>query len=295
MRNRIKQSMAASLGLLMLSFFYACDKQDVKSGTEPGPDQSKLSVYLTDGPAYFDKVMVDIQSIAVKVDTSQKDWDGHDHHAKDWLNQCFNHDQDDTAAVWDTLSINPGVYNLLDFANGADTLLTSDVIPKGRILAFRLTLGDQNSLVKDSVTYPVQLFPGWEDIYIRVYGASFEKVSSGHFKIWIDFDAGRSIVKARAGSFYLLPVLKAFAISNTGRVEGQVLPADAYPVVSVYNDTDTAYAIPGRSGFFMVRGLEEGDYTVYINASNGYQDTVLQDVSVKAGGDARLGNIHLHK
>lgn len=290
----------ALLAASALFLFAACTKNDAITSKEPGPNQNKLSVYLTDGPAYFDQVLVDIQSIAVKVDTAQDWWSKKDddedegnwkHHKSVWGNE----DEHDQAAVWDTLDIKPGIYDLLSFANGADTLLSSDVVPKGRIIAFRLRLGEENSLVKDSTEYPLQLITGWNNIYIRVFGANFEKVNTNHYKIWIDFDAGRSIIRVRDGMFYLKPVLHAFAVSNTGSIRGVVLPDEAFPVVSVYNNTDTSYAIAGRGGAFMVRGLQEGTYSVFINASNGYQDTTLSDISVEAGKQADVGNITLHQ
>lgn len=288
---------AAAVACMALTLFFACNKQDQSSGGEPNANQNKLSVYLTDGPGLFDQVLVDIKSVAVKIDTTTSWWkkgeDDQGGHFSSGMDDG-NKDRADSGAFWDSLDITPGVYNLLDFANGADTLLASANVTKGKIIAFRISLGDNNSLVKDSVSYPLKLMSGWDNIYVRVYGANFQQVNSNHYKIWIDFDAGRSVIRVRQGTFYLLPVLRAFAVSNTGGVRGTVLPSDANAVVSVYNSTDTAYAIPGRNGMFMVRGLEEGDYSVYINSSDKYQDTTLSDVKVTAGKSSDVGVINLH-
>lgn len=312
MKNKITKWSFGAAGIMLLLTFFACSKKDQPNTAQPGPDQNKLSVYLTDGPGYFDQVLVDIQSIAVKVDTSMHWWgkgdhDDHDHHGDDhhgdddhddddaWGNHWSNKDKHDRGAIWDTLDITPGIYDLLNFANGADTLLSSDNIPKGRVIAFRITLGDQNSLVKDSITYPLHLPANWKTVYLRVFGANFGQLSSNHYKIWIDFDAGRSVVKVHDGMFYLRPVLRAFAVSNTGGIRGFIHPQDAFSVVSVYNGNDTLYAIPGKHGMFMVRGLPEGAYKLFVNASNGYQDTTLTDVEVKVGQTENVGEIKLHK
>lgn len=282
---------------LAMTLLFACNQQDDNRNGVPGANQNKLSVYLTDAPARFDKVLVDIKSVAVKIDTSSSWWgqgDGPGGARSPWGANCGNKDRNDAGALWDTLDITPGVYNLLDFANGTDTLLANANVAKGKIIAFRLELGTDNSLVKDSVTYPLKLVPGWDDIYIRVYGENFQKVNDNHYKIWIDFDAGHSVIRVRQGTFYLKPVLRAFAVSTTGGVKGTVLPFDAEAVISMYNATDTAYAIPGRSGMFMVRGLEEGSYTVFVNASGGYQDTTLTGVQVTAGKQTDLGVLQLH-
>lgn len=288
------------LAALALLLFFACNKND-SAGSAPNPNKNKLSVYLTDGPGLFDQVLVDVQGVAVKIDTASAWWGKEDdkgpgHHGHSGFGQqSGNHDHQDQTAVWDTLPVTPGIYDLLHFANGADTLLASANITKGKIIAFRLTLGDRNSLVKDSVSYPLTLAPGWDNIYIRVFGPNFEKVNSDHYKIWIDFDAGRSVIRVLQGAFVLKPVLRAFAVSNTGGVLGTVMPPDALAVVSVFNDTDTAYAIPGRGGMFMVRGLPEGSYSVFVNASNGYQDTTLTGVAVSAGKQTDVGPVQLHQ
>ena len=69
------------LGILLLTsslFFYTCQK-DV-SGDNIPPGNSKLSVYLTDGPTDYQNVFIDIQSIAVKIDTCHRNRDNdHDY------------------------------------------------------------------------------------------------------------------------------------------------------------------------------------------------------------------------
>lgn len=305
--HRIKWLSGVVIAMLLTTFF-ACNKSSLNA-SQPGPNQNRISVYLTDGPGYFDKVLVNIQRIAVKIDTGQSWWgngnndnqgdQGDDdqgnsgHH--NWWNNWGNHDRDDQGAIWDTLNITPGTYDLLNFANGADTILANANVPKGRIIAFKLTLADSgNSLVKDSISYPLHLLPGWTTVYVRVFGNNFQSVSSDHYKIWIDFDAGRSVVKVFNGDFYLRPVLRAFAVGNTGSVMGSVQPYDAYPVISVYNSSDTLYAMPGRDGMFKVQGLPAGTYSVFINTSNGYQDTTINNVTVSVGQTAQVGSITLH-
>lgn len=298
MKSRlIKWGSFSLLAVLLLIFFYACNKNNGINESQPNPNQNSLSVYLTDGPGYFDKVLIDVKSVAVKIDTSTRWWPDTvgDHQKHKLFSYCSNHDADDSNTIWDTLQITPGVYNLLNFSNGADTLLAHNAIPKGRIIAFRITLGQQNSLVKNGTSYPLNLLSGWDNIYIRVFGASFQKISSGHYRIWLDMDAGRSIVKVQEGEFYLRPCMRAYAVSNTGRVTGMVLPYDAYPVISILNDQDTLYAIPGRNGMFQVSGLPVGTYTVFINASNGYQSDTLSNVSVNVGKPTNIGTIKLHQ
>jgi hypothetical protein len=281
----------ASFGTLLIS---SCQKG---ISTEAVPaNKSDLSVYMTDGPnSFFDKVLVDIQTIAVKVDTASDSLkvgyhtrirpEGAAVQYADWV---------DAHSVWDTLSIAPGEYNLLDFANGADTLLSSSNIHKGRIIAFRLTLGSNNELVKGSVNYPLNLWPGTQNVFIRIFGDQCDEWATNRYRFWIDFDAGRSIVRVNNGEFFLRTVLRAFTISNTGSIEGRVLPISAYPIVSVFSGLDSLYALPNLAGAFKVMGLPDTTYSVFFNASQGYQDTTI--TGVKVNGDAvHLGTITLHQ
>ena len=107
--------------------FSACDKNDDNStGT------SRMEVRLTDAPGDYDKVLIDIRSVEIHTDANATD----------------------NSSGWTTLAnINPGVYNLLDFSNGKDTLLAASNLPAGRISQIRLVLGENNSLVlKDGST-----------------------------------------------------------------------------------------------------------------------------------------------
>jgi len=63
----------------------------------------------------------------------------------------------------------------------------------------------------------------------------------------------------------------------------------------VYNSGDTAYAIPDKDGDFKIRGLKEGTYSLFVNASNGYRDTTINNIVVKAGKETELKKITLQK
>jgi len=306
MKTRWKLFSLFSVTLLITIFFFACKKENSLQGTTP-PGMQRISLYLTDGPGFFDSVLIDIKSVSVLVDTCDKTdsthggrgchhdgWndDDDDHH-----NGGDHHDNvPDSCKVWTDLQVQPGVYNLLDLSNGLDTLLASGLVPNGVVKYIKIELGPNNSLVKDSVSYPLNLPPDLNStIIIKLKGNEWDQAGPGHLQLWMDFDVTRSIIRVRDNMFYLRPVIYLFAVRVTGSIQGTVVPRDAFPVVTVYNDKDTAYALPNREGQFKVRGLDDGDYNVFFNASNGYKDTTISNVSVSAGMEVKLGKIELHK
>lgn len=286
--------------LLLSTFFallflvFACKKE---ISLETGGKKQNVALYLTDDPGYFDKVFVDIRSIKVLVDTCHNMHDADDDHDQQHAGE--DHDDDDKknhCLIWDSLSIRPGVYDLLTLRNGADTMLATGPIRTGKIKLIRLELGPNNSLVKNSTTYPLHL-PGNKKpvVFIQVRGDDFEEFGPSSFRLWMDFDVTRSVIRVNDNMFYLRPVIHVYTIRKTGSIEGRILPKDAFAVISIYNTKDTAYALPNREGEFKVRGLKEGMYSVFINASNGYKDTTLTNVKVMTGQETRLGTITLHK
>ena len=66
-------------------------------------------------------------------------------------------------------------------------------------------------------------------------------------------------------------------------------------MVTEYNAKDTAYALPDKEGHFKLRGLKDGTYSVFINASNGFADSTINNVVVTAPKETSIGSIKLHK
>jgi hypothetical protein len=269
-------------------FVLSCTKDNSSSSVPPG--QQRVSLYLSDDPGLFDQVLIDIQSVKVLVDTSTADTVEH-RGRHDW--NCD--DGRDTSVVWEDLQIRPGVYDLLTLRNGTDTLLAGGTIPAGKIKRIKITLGTNNSLVKDSVSYPLHLYPGESVITLKLTGNELDEYLSGQFQLWLDFNIGRSIIKVHDNEFFLRPFIHLFVMKATGSIAGKITPWDAFPVVSIYNGTDTAFGIPYRDGKFKVRGLDPGTYSVFINASNGYQDTTINNITVTAKQEFDLPDIELHK
>lgn len=254
-------------------------------------DRKSVEIYLTDGPADYDAVNIEITSVEVKVDTSTSH--RHDDHFGDNDDHRDDHlRQRDEYGVWQTLNFSPGVYNVLTLRNGIDSMIASAIV-NGTVRKIRFTLGTNNTVVVNGVSQPLYLQnPTSNYLYVSLYERHRGNSNNGSLAIWVDFDLGRSIVLIN-GQYFLRPVLRPFCNSNFGEIEGKVLPMAANPVIKIFSTTDTAIAIPNSDGFFKVRGLSQGNYTVFVDATAPYRDTTINNVPIYIGRDTRLNTITL--
>ena len=144
-------------------------------------DTTTLNVRLTDEPTDFDEVNVDIREVRVKF-------------AKDT-----------TSNGWVTLATNPGIYNLLAYQNGVDTLLATGTFPVQVVKEIRFILGPNNTIKDGGVVYPL-VIPSGSESGLKI---KFSKDLRATLETMIiDFDAALSIQKEGTGDYKLRPVLK---------------------------------------------------------------------------------------
>src|SRR5690606_3427429 len=233
---------------------------------EPKQGKAEVKILLTDDPADYDAVYVDIQGIEIHSD------------AEGWISPAL---------------IGPGVYNLLDLSNGLDTLLVDAALPAGNLSQMRLLLGPKNSVVVEGIVYPLST-PSAQQSGLK-FNIHQNLDAGGSYKIWIDFDAARSIVEMGTGNYSLKPVIRAYTELTDGRLKGFVLPFAADPVVYAIMGTDTAITIPDSNGFFLFSGLPEATYHVWMDGSEaaGFDDVHLDSVQVNFGAITDLGSTTL--
>ncbi len=161
-------------GGLLFTGVLACSKDDDKT--------TDLRVRLTDNPYNATEVNVDIEQVRVKFSDDDRDDEG-----------------------WRNLDTRAGVYNLLDFQNGIDTLIASAVVPTQPLKEIRFVLGSDNSIRIDNVLYPLTIPSGSSSgLKIKLNKSLREGIDS----VLIDFDAALSIVQEGNGNYKLKPVLK---------------------------------------------------------------------------------------
>ena len=273
-------------------FFSYCQKQ--VDNTSPNANGKQFSVYLTDDPCVYDSVFIDIRFVEVKIDTSKEHMND-DHFGDDDNDGDDDNQHLDRYGKWDTLSIRPGVYNILKLRNGIDTLLGTGTLPAGKIRKIRLTLGSNNAVVKSGIHYPLNLLTGTNKyVYLKIKGEDEDEVATGQSAVWLDFDVCESI-KVINGQYFLKPFLKVFSLKQHGKIEGKVFPRAASPFVKVFNNGDSATAMPEDDGEYKIRGLKEGIYKIKISGTNGYFDTTINNIQVRKGEETHIANITLRK
>ncbi|HEY4150438.1 MAG TPA: DUF4382 domain-containing protein [Chitinophagaceae bacterium] len=284
--------LAAGAGsLIACMLFFACKKDNSASSNIPS-GKAQMSIVMMDAPISFYKVLIDIKQVAVLIDTAAGHNDPDLPH--EWDNDyrgCHN----SNTLIWDTLSVTPGVYDLLQLRNGTDTLLASGLITNGKVLKVRITLGTRDSVYTDSVThYPLNI--AWTTTFfdINIIHGNIADISNNQFKLWLDFNLARSVVFWN-GAYWLYPEVVAFNDNALSKVQGRVLPAGASPFVMVYNASDTLYALPNWEGYYQVRGAAAGTYSIYFKGQHGYQDTTISNIVVTAGKLVTAPTVTLHK
>ena len=167
---KFKNQFFLVLSLSVAGLFAACNKEN---------DNSTLQVMLTDNPALYQEVNIDLVGVSVKL-------------SKD-------------TTKWVELQPVAGVYNLLGLQNGVDTLIGTLILPTAVVKEIRLVLGPNNSIKENGITYPLTIPSGAESgLKIKIN----KKLEATLETLIIDFDAALSIRKDGPGDYKLLPVLK---------------------------------------------------------------------------------------
>lgn len=267
-------------GLLVpvLLVFLAASCSDNYMG--PDSDKARLNIHLTDAPADYQEVNVDVQGLRIHYAPVDRD------------TSTADSMQD---GKWIDLPVEPMRVNLLELQNGIDTLLASAELEPGTYRELRLILGPDNDVMIDSMMHTLKVPSGQQSGYKIKFSTELE--GGEELDVVIDFDASRSVHKAgNSGKYILKPVLKAFVEEGeTGSISGVVEPGDADPnIFALMGDDTLASTSPDTTGAFLLQGLEAGSYDLALDPANEqYSDTTLTGISVEEGEETDVGTITL--
>jgi hypothetical protein len=165
----MKKTFLAGILPVVCLFMFSCKKDN---------STSQLNVKMTDAPAIYDQVNVDVREIRVNM-------------------------RDDSTG-WITLNTNAKVYNLLSLQNGVDTVVATGTVETGSLKEIRFILGSNNSIVIGGVTYPL-VIPSGEESGLKL--KVDKKINASVETLLVDFDADLS-VKLETDGYKLRPVLR---------------------------------------------------------------------------------------
>ncbi len=251
--------------LLSLIIFSGCTEDD---------QTARLRIILVDSPGDYDAVNVDIQGVSVHTNEQAGEDDG------GWV-------------VFEDSNV--GVKNLLEYTAGTELILVDTDFPTGTISQIRLLLGNENSVIIDGLTKPLETPSAQQSgLKLQVH----ENLKGGiTYNFKLDFEAARSIIPAGSDVYILKPVIKVITESTSGAIKGFITPAEENVAVYVIDDVDTISTTYAPSGIseFLVPGIPDGQYMISIDPGeeSDYAKSSLENVSVSNGEVTDIGLIEL--
>lgn len=266
--KKTKLIIQAFLAIIMV-FAVGCNESENSSNSVEG--NSKISVRLMDMPGEFDNVFVDIQDVMIKLDDDSEDDSG-------WVSVD---------------AINTGVYDLLELTGGIDVLLLDDFeLPSGYLNQIRLILGEDNTVVIDGETFPLNT-PSAHQSGLKIK-VNQDLQPNINYTFLLDFNVDESIVIAgNSGNINLKPVIRASVEAQTGYISGSISPLDLQVLIEATNGIDTITAYADDNGDFYLVGLDPGTYTVsaYPDTTSGFETQVFEGITVLVGEATNIGTI----
>ncbi len=175
--------------LCIIGLISSCKKEQVNASiindeTPTNPisttSETMFNVRMTDAPLGVEEVNIDLKLVVLYGSDDNRDSIG--------------------------LGTNAGVYNLLDFQNGLDTLIASSMITLDTVKQVRLILGENNTIKVDGDLYELKT-PSAQQSGLKIkVDAPLDSLSI--YNLILDFDAEESIHQTGNNKWMLKPVIK---------------------------------------------------------------------------------------
>lgn len=151
----------------------------IPTSSSNSASETMLNVRMTDAPTNIEEVNIDLQLVVL-----------------------FGSDERDSI----DLGTNAGIYNLLDFQNGVDTLIASAMVTVDTIKQVRLILGQENTVKVNGVIHDLHT-PSAQQSGLKIkVDAPLDSLSV--YNLILDFDADKSVKQLGNGNYKLKPVIK---------------------------------------------------------------------------------------
>ncbi len=264
---KIVKSLALSVILVLT--IVACTRNDNASSSG---NKARLQVALTDDPGDYEAVFIDVEDIKINY-------------------------SDDPNNGWESLAnVKRGEYDLLKLVNDDDTILADAEVGPGKISQVRLVLGDDNFVQIDGQRIKLET-PSAQQSGLKLN--IHQTVEPGLlYKLLMDFDVAKSIVKTGSGKYMLKPVIRTVLEAAGGTIKGSVKPFNFQTAVLVFraaNDTVASTYSSTADGGYQVRGLAAGAYSLhFLPGDSTFRDTVITGINVTNGAITVVDTMRLN-
>ena len=234
-----------------------------KDAVSPPPSPSyPYAIRMTDAPGPYSAVFVDIQGVEITGNSGQTV----------------------------LMNVHTGIYNLLNFSNGIDTLLATGTLGVGSVQQIRLILGTNNSVVIDNVSYPLST-PSADQSGLKLQ--VHQTLQPGVlYSVLLDFDANKSIVDLGNGNYKLKPVIRTIETAVSGAIKGSITPVGALAFVTATSNISYSSNVTA-TGEFLLMGLPPGTYSVTVTPALPLLPVTDSNIVVTTGNTTNLGTINL--
>lgn len=255
-----KTNVILLLGIMMLGFMMNSCKKDT---TDPAPTSTyPYNVRMTDVPGPYNAVYIDLLGVEITGNSGP--------------------------AV--LLNVNAGIYNLLDFSNGIDTLIAVGTLNETNVQQIRLILGPNNSVVVNNVSYPLST-PSADQSGLKLQ--VHQTLQAGvMYSVLLDFDANKSIVDEGNGSYKLKPVIRTIETALSGAIKGNITPLGTLCFVTATSSISYSSNVTA-SGEFLLMGIPPGTYSIIVTPASPLNEVNLSNITVTTGVTTDLGTIIL--
>ncbi len=237
-----------------------CEKKK-EPAIEPA-QPTPYNVRMTDAPGPYTAVNVDIQGVEITTNGN--------------------------AAM---LSVTPGIYNLLNFTNGVDTLIATGNIIAEKVQQIRLILGPNNSVVVGGNTYPLSTPSADQSgLKLQVHHVLQAGVV---YNVLLDFDAAQSIVVEGNGTYKLKPVIRTVENAISGAIKGSITPSGVPATITAVSGSSVFSTVVNANGDFIVKGLPAGIYTLSVTPVNPFNNVNVNSITVTTGLTTSLSPISI--
>jgi hypothetical protein len=236
----------------------------IKKAKDSSPPNASYpyQISMTDAPGPYDAVFIDLRGIEIT-----------GNNGKTVL-----------------MNVHTGIYNLLNFSNGIDTLIATCILETNTVQQIRLILGPNNSVVINNVSYPLST-PSAEQSGLKLQ--VHQTLQAGVlYSVLLDFDANKSIVDMGNGNYALKPVIRTIETAISGAVKGTITPIGTLAFVMANSNISYSSNV-NAAGEFLLMGLPPGTYSVVVSPALPLAPVTISNVNVTVGVTTNLGTINL--